>query len=93
MIGKANEGTSAARNLGARAAPAEPAFIDVLASDDLLHPHFLREMAEHLQRHLQVGLVSCQFDIVDAEGQFRGPGERSRWAPSARGWPRIQVTR
>ena len=88
LICKRNEGPSAGRNLGLREAPCDAAFIHFLDGDDLLHRGFLLELTDYLRAHPQVGLVGCQFDVIDAAGQVSGPGERSRWAPSRWGLPR-----
>jgi len=88
LIRKANEGPSAGRNRGMRELDSDVAFVHFLDGDDVLHPCFLAELAAHLRERPKVGLVGCQFSVIDAQGRDLGPGLRSRYAPSRWGWPR-----
>lgn len=88
LIRKANEGPSAGRNQGMREIDDGIAFVHFLDGDDVLHPHFLLQLAGYLRQRPEVGLVGCQFDVIDAQGASLGPGQRSRYAPARWGWPR-----
>jgi glycosyltransferase involved in cell wall biosynthesis len=85
---KRNEGPSSGRNLGISLLPDECRFVHFLDGDDLLMPSFLSRLVGHLDSHAHVGLVACQFNIIDASGTPVGPGHRSRFAASRWGWPR-----
>jgi glycosyltransferase involved in cell wall biosynthesis len=85
---KDNAGPSAGRNAGLRQVPESVEFVHFLDGDDMLHPAFLTRLIGHFQTHPEVGLVGCQFDVIDAQGQWLSHGKRSRYAPSRLGLPR-----
>jgi glycosyltransferase involved in cell wall biosynthesis len=60
-----NQGLSAARNTGIRAAQGE--YIALLDSDDVWHPRKLEVQAHYLARHPEVGLLASA-DIMDRSG-------------------------
>jgi len=84
---KANEGPGAGRNVGFSLLPDSIEFVHFLDGDDSLEPLFVERLSGYLQSHADVGLVTCQFDRIDAHGNYLGPGFRSRIGPSRWGWP------
>lgn len=84
---KTNEGPGPGRNYGFAHLPDEIEYIHFLDGDDMLYPAFLSEMTAYLDTHSKVGLVACQFDIIDMDGEFIKKGRRSRFAPSRLGFP------
>ena len=84
---KENEGPSAARNLGFSNLPEEPEYIHFLDGDDKLEPKFLEILTSYLDVTNNVGLVGCQYNIIDSKGNFLGPGHRSRYAAGFLGIP------
>ncbi len=75
---KANEGTAAAaRNLAMRHAQGE--YIALLDSDDIWLPRKLELQMAYVQAHPEVGLVSGQVGIIDADGVVLEPGPRYPW--------------
>lgn len=85
---KTNEGPAAGRNLAFSKLPDNVDYIHFLDGDDILHENFLSRMIGYLETNQQVGLVACQFDELDFDGNYLGKGHRSRYAPSALGLPR-----
>ncbi len=85
---KRNDGPSSGRNLGISLLPDECRFVHFLDGDDVILPSFLSRTVGYLDSHPHVGLVACQFNVIDASGASLGPGHRSRFAPSRWGWPR-----
>ncbi len=79
-----NEGRSAACNTGYAAASPDSRYLFFLDSDDLLTANALAVLRDYLEIHPEVGVVGCQYQIIDAEGKDIGPAKRSRWVP---GWP------
>ncbi|NEN22248.1 glycosyltransferase family 2 protein [Cryomorpha ignava] len=86
---KTNEGPAAGRNLGFSKLPDHIDYVHFLDGDDMLHPSYLSTMVEYLDTHLNVGLVACQFEEIDNDGNYLGKGHRSRFSPSSFfGFPR-----
>ena len=79
-----NSGRAIACNTGYATAAADSRFLFFLDSDDLLAPEALETLKNYLESHPSVGVVGCQFQIIDGEGRDVGPGHRSRWVPA---WP------
>ena len=90
FFSQANAGVSAARNLGAGQAAPECGYLWFLDADDLLVPGALRRMGDYLDRHPEVGLLGCQFQVIGLDGSpLAERGGRSRWAPGGwLSWPR-----
>lgn len=76
-----NRGVAHTYNKGGRAAHPASQFVFFLDADDRLKPSALRQMRNYLNAHPHVGLVGCQFDEIDPDGNFVEHGNRSRWAP------------
>lgn len=74
-------GAARARNIGARACASSSRFLFFLDADDCLKPDALRRLRNYLERHSDVGLIGCQFDEIDEDGQFLQVSHRSRWVP------------
>ncbi|WP_439882589.1 glycosyltransferase family 2 protein [Pontibacter sp. MBLB2868] len=87
VLKKENEGPSAARNLGFSKLPSETEYIHFLDGDDVLDPNFMEVLVKYLDEHQEVGLVGCQYNVIDSGGNLVGPGFRSRVAPSLFGIP------
>lgn len=85
---KSNEGPGEGRNFGYSKLPKNIEYIHFLDGDDMLYPNFLSHMVFYLDQHPHVGLVACQFDEIDNDGNFIGKGSRSRFAPSRFGFPK-----
>lgn len=79
---KTNEGPTAGRNLGFSKLPDTIDYVHFLDGDDKLHPAYLSTMVKYLDTHPNVGLVACQFEEIDNDGNYLGKGHRSRFAPS-----------
>lgn len=84
---KSNEGPSAARNYGFSKTQIGIEYIHFLDGDDMLHPEFLSAMTSYMDRNPQVGLLGCQFDLLDKDGIFVRPGFRSRYCSGILGFP------
>ena len=56
------------RGLGVCLAP----FVARADGDDLCHPQLLEKQNQFLQKHPRVGVVSCWFERIDAEGRSLG---------------------
>jgi len=84
---KANEGPAAGRNHGFAELPDDIEYIHFLDGDDYIKPEYISTMVDYLDKHPNVGLVACQFDKIDNEGNFKGRGHRSRFAPTVLGFP------
>lgn len=80
---KSNEGPAAGRNLGFSKLPESIDYIHFLDGDDILKPSYLSTMVDYLDNHPKVGLVACQFEEIDNDGNYLGKGHRSRFAPSS----------
>ena len=87
LFQKANEGPSAGRNYGHAKLATDIEYVHFLDGDDMLKPDFLEKMVAYLDCHDDVGLLGCQFDVIDERGTHVGPGYRSRIAPNALGLP------
>jgi glycosyltransferase involved in cell wall biosynthesis len=85
---KDNEGPSAGRNYGYSKLPEDVEYVHFLDGDDLLKPDFLNQMVLYLEDNKDVGLLGCQYDVIDENGAYVGPGYRSRFAPNSFGFPR-----
>ncbi len=78
---KPNEGPAAARNFGfARTSP-ESRYVFFLDGDDYLHFEALNHLVAYMEAHPEVGLLGCQYERIDTQGRYLGPGWRSRWIP------------
>lgn len=84
---KSNEGPATGRNHGFSELPDDIEYIHFLDGDDYIKPEYITTMVNYLDNHPKVGLVACQFDKIDNEGNFVGRGHRSRFAPSKLGFP------
>ncbi len=84
---KSNEGPAAGRNLGYSKLPEDIDYIHFLDGDDMIKPDYISTMVNYLNTHPGVGLVACQFDEIDNNGNYLGKGHRSRYAPSKHGFP------
>lgn len=62
---KENGGVSSARNLGIKHSRGE--FIACLDSDDLWFPDKLRLQVEYLEKHPEIGLVFCWYELFDED--------------------------
>jgi len=78
---KLNEGPAAGRNHGYSKLPENLEYVHFLDGDDLIHPTYLKRMVNYLNDHPKVGLVACQFEEIDNDGNYIGKGHRSRFAP------------
>jgi GT2 family glycosyltransferase len=85
---KENEGPSAGRNFGFSRLSEPAEYIHFLDGDDVLHQNFLADMIAYLESHPVVGLLGCQFDIIDSHGNYVRPGRRSRYAPGFLNFPK-----
>lgn len=85
---KNNEGPSAGRNFGHAKLANDVEYVHFLDGDDLLKPNFLEIMVSYLESNEDVGLLGCQFDVINQNGTYVGPGYRSRVAPNAFGFPK-----
>ena len=63
-----NRGVAAARNTGARAVDTMVDYLCFLDADDVLHPHMLETMVQYMERHPDVGVVHCLYELVDDNG-------------------------
>ena len=88
FIQKDNEGPSVFRNLGYQKIGVSSDYIHFLDGDDLLCPNFMSIMCEYLNKNLKVGVVACQFDVINHNGDFVSHGFRSRYAQGFLGFPR-----
>ncbi|MGH7902836.1 MAG: glycosyltransferase family 2 protein [Candidatus Dormibacteraceae bacterium] len=70
VLRQPNRGVAAARNAGfARASP-DSRYLLFLDQDDLLEPEMLATLASYLDDHADVGMVSCDRTLIDAEGNL-----------------------
>jgi glycosyltransferase involved in cell wall biosynthesis len=83
-IRQVNSGRAIACNTGYGAAAEESRYLFFLDSDDVLSSNALEVLRNYLESNPAVGVVGCQFQVIDGNGHDRGPGYRSRWVP---GWP------
>lgn len=88
ILQQRNEGTSAARNRGARESSIDSKYLLFLDHDDLLEPSALRVLSDYLDRNPKVGLAACQFLEIDVNGRPCSSRKRSRWIPLLFGLPR-----
>ena len=86
-FGKENEGPSYGRNFAYQKIPAGVDYIHFLDGDDKLAPDLCEKLIAYLDVNPEVGLVGCQFEIIDENGVYVGPGHRSRYAPNWLGFP------
>ncbi len=86
-FGKENEGPSAGRNFAYQKMPASVDYIHFLDGDDKLAPDFFEKMVAYLDVNPNVGLLGCQFDMINDDGVYIAPGHRSRYAPNRFGLP------
>lgn len=92
VLTQPNAGPSAARNHGYRRAHPAAAYLVFLDGDDRLAPDFITALSAHLDRHPDVGLVTCAYVVMDDAGELHGPGRRTRYAPGRGGFPRALPT-
>lgn len=83
---KENGGASSARNYGFKYVSHSSTFLFFLDADDWLDPQAFEVMVKYLENNPNVGLLGCQFNEVDADGNFLREGHRSRiekkgWLP------------
>lgn len=95
LVTQPNAGVAAARNLGADLADPSGAYMVFLDADDLVAPTFLRTLAEHLDRHDEVGLAYCGLIEVNEHGVPTGGDRPLEPRYERRGWSvaRIPQTR
>jgi glycosyltransferase involved in cell wall biosynthesis len=84
LLRSPGKGASAARNHGAAACTPEARYLFFLDADDFLRPDALAHMSRYLERHPEVGLLGCQFDVIAYGSDRILPGHRSRIC--RRGW-------
>src|SRR6476620_5520941 len=70
LFQKENEGPSAARNFGFAQLNDDVEYVHFPDVDDTLNDDFLNKMVSYLDLHTDVGLVGCQFNIIDFKGAF-----------------------
>lgn len=87
LFSKLNEGPGAWRNFGASLVMTSVEYVHFLDGDDTINPMLLETAIHYLDDHPHVGLLSVQFNIINATGDLVGPGFRSRYAPSKSGLP------
>lgn len=85
---KSNEGPSSGRNFGIKQLAVDIKYIHFLDGDDKLHPLFLKKLVSYMETNPEVGLLGCQFEVIDEKGNFVKHGYRSRFAPGLFGIPR-----
>lgn len=86
---KSNEGPSAGRNFGFTKVANDTEYIHFLDGDDMLDPNFLSKMLFYLEAHPEVGLLGCQYDIINEEGVFVKKGNRSRFGRGYLDFPKM----
>jgi glycosyltransferase involved in cell wall biosynthesis len=79
-----NSGRAIACNTGFAAAAPDSSYLFFLDSDDVLAAAAFEKLRDYLEANPEVGVVGCQFEIIDADGRDLGPGTRSRRVPA---WP------
>lgn len=89
VVRKENQGPGSGRNFGHQMVKGQCEFIHFLDGDDVLHPDFLQVMTTYLQDNPHVGLVGCQYSLIDESGHFLKHATRSRFAPGLFGLPRM----
>ena len=85
---KTNEGPSAGRNLGFAKIDEDADYVHFLDGDDMIDPQFLSKMTSYLDAHPEVGLLGCQYDIINEKGDFVSKGHRSRFGVGFLGFPK-----
>lgn len=85
---KLNEGPSAGRNFGYSKIDKDTEYVHFLDGDDMLSPNFLNAMVAFLDLHPHVGLLGCQYHIVNENGEFVSKGNRSRFEMGFLGFPK-----
>lgn len=85
---KSNEGPSAGRNLGFTKIDEDIEYVHFLDGDDMIDPEFLSKMVTYLDAHPEVGLLGCQYDIINEDGDFVTKGHRSRFGVGFLGFPK-----
>jgi len=85
---KSNEGPSAGRNMGFSKLEYDVEYVHFLDGDDMLDPEFLSKMISYLEVHPEVGLLGCQYDIINEAGDFVSKGHRSRFGVGFLGFPK-----
>ena len=68
LISQENQGISGARNTGLWSSQGE--YLAFLDADDIWEANKLEKQVEYLEKHLDVGLVSCWISNVDRNGNF-----------------------
>ena len=87
LVRQAQKGVCAARNEGFRHACANSPYIYFLDADDLLQPTMLEEMTCYLDAHPEVGIVSCDYAMIDEKGLSIQKRTAHRYVPT-RFWVR-----
>jgi glycosyltransferase involved in cell wall biosynthesis len=86
---KKNEGPSSSRNFAVSKINNNPKYIHFLDGDDFLDKTFLNTMCLYLEDNPDVGLLGCQFNIIDMYSNFIKKGIRSRVVKNRFGFPRF----
>lgn len=73
LFRQGNGGCATARNRGFEVASPRSTYLLFLDSDDLLEPNALQVMVDYLDRHREVGLAYCSFQIIDQDDQILSP--------------------
>ena len=84
---KTNEGPGAGRNFGSKRVQPDCQYLMFLDGDDCLHPEFITRLTDYLDSNPGVGLVACQFDVIDEQGRFVSKGYRTRYKRGFLGLP------
>jgi len=84
---KANEGPASGRNFAIKKIDDSFKYVHFLDGDDFLDESFLEIMISYMEAHPNIGLLGCQFDVVDTKSNFVQKGYRSRYAPNKNGFP------
>lgn len=88
LLVKNNGGHCSAINYGLACISKSSDYIFFLDGDDLLHFRYLEVTVAYLDAHVEAGIVCCQADLVDGDGNILGQFHRSRWVPGVCGIPR-----
>lgn len=85
---KDNKGPSSSRNFSLTQIKNDCTYVHFLDGDDFLDASFLTTMVAYMNDNPNVGLLGCQFNIVNTESKFVKKGLRSRYAPNKFGLPK-----
>ncbi len=82
LLRQAQQGACRARNRGAEASDPSARYLFFLDADDALEPEALQRMSAYLDAHPEVGLLGCQWTLVDeADQPLPRQRPRTRRAP------------